>query len=184
MTIDEEIVELAQVTMKWRTHLWTEHQLRDAPPNLGFLLDGDEEMQHVPAEGWMAAEAMFSDRGMAEMIRILLGYVRTWDEFTRFRKIVFVSEGYGYPTESLDDVPESLEHDFKTNPATKVRENLTVTIAQDDLVGGCEIASAIIELRITDGGELVFDEPEIIGSDGPHEGNVIDVLRGAINAGS
>ena len=177
MDIDH-IQPVIDATIKWRQHLWEDHQVRDAPPSLGFVLDGDEDFQYVPAEGWMMAGATAGPE-VAPMVAALLNYVRSWQEFTKFREIIFIAEAYGIETDDIDMKPENLGEDYRTNPDTKVFEQMTVTIAKDDLVGGCELASATIPYRITDGGVMRFDKQVIHVDDGKMEGNVIRVLREA-----
>jgi hypothetical protein len=177
--IHHDLLGAVDATMKWRRHLWEHHQMRDAPPSLGFIFDGEEGFRHVPAVGWETAAALAGPE-ITPMVEQILGYVTTWDDFTRFREIIFICESYGFDMADAEEGPTDLEKDFATNPETKVVEQMLVAVARDDLVGGCEVATARFAFRITDGGAIVFDEPVITGPEDPHDGDFINVLRKAI----
>jgi hypothetical protein len=168
MNITERAEAQLEITMKWRREAWEVGGIRDTPPMIGWLTEGRSEYDHAP---WPVVRDLYQQAGddSASVVYSVIKHVAAEPDFTRLREIIFVVESYGFKDEGLP--PESLENDFKTNPSSKVVEQITVIIVADDLVGGAEAAVAMQPYRISDGGQMVFGEPEVAG---PGEVSAVD----------
>jgi hypothetical protein len=159
---------------------------RDALPQLGFVIQGSEEFERVP-DVVMEHALNVCDGEVARALKsILLSLPHNFPEITGYKALTFVADGYTTtrPKDQFMDQAESLEHEFRTNPATTVTECLTVLFAEDDLVGGVEMSMAQVPYVIGDGGVIEFKDHIIhIESDTNRvEGRIPDLVREAFHA--
>lgn len=157
---------LRDQTRTWREHIWKEHGARDAPPTIGFLIDGDDQYRHPPPAFLIDLLEQAGD-DFASVIYTVLKTRAGMDNFTRFREVITILDSYGLAPGEIeeDGDPRQLEKDFQTNPASKVTEQVTLLIAADDLVGGVETVIGLMPYTISDGGEMVWSEPRVLGEE-------------------
>lgn len=147
---------------KWRETLWHEYGIRDAPPSIGYMIDGDEQYGYPPTH---VLNDLFQQAGddFASVIFTVIKTRASFDGFTRFREVITILDSYGVEdmATAREEGMASLEEDFQTNPASKVTEQVTVIIAADDLVGGAEAVVGLMPYAIGDGGRMKWGEPKV-----------------------
>ena len=181
MDIRTRLEEVAGVAQTWKKDLWIEDGCRDSPASLGWMVKGSEQLEHCDPE---VMGMLYRDTGDGDMPSVIYSVLihKAKDEgFTQFEEIIFMTDSFGYAG-SQDEMPESLEQDFLTNPESKVYEQLTVAIAADDLVGGVDYGVAMAPYRIVDGGEMVFDDLIVSTNESkdPIRGSIIEVMEWGI----
>jgi hypothetical protein len=184
MSITERAEAHVEATAQWRQMVWKEQKVRDIPPMLGWMVDGDEAYSHAPTD---VLRDLYQRAGddTPSVVYSIIRHTAANPDFTRFREIVLVLDSYGCEgSYEVDGEPPScLEDDFKTNPATRVTEQMTVVLVSDDLVGGSEAAVALKPYRISDGGEMLFSEAKVFDVDEgvcPVDPDIIDAMRWGI----
>lgn len=82
---------------------------------------------------------------------------RLLDVLGGFEWLAVIADAYVF--EGLpEELPESLEEDFKTNPSSEVTEVISVLFVKDDLVGGLEGWTCSTPYTISDGGVIEFGD--------------------------
>lgn len=164
-----------------REHMWTEHGEDTINTQLSVLLDGEEEFDTVPD----STMELFHDAtkgDMQQMIRLLLRIPRTWDNWTKYRAVVLITDSHAThsreATIPTDWQRGELEKDYRTNPASEVTRACVVCLATDDLVGGVDVAMGLQPFSLSDGGVFSYEDPTI---DGDAQGGIPDVLREAFD---
>jgi hypothetical protein len=153
---------------------------RDSLPQLGFLPEGAETYEAVPQ--WVMQEALNAVGGdvPTALHSILYSIPMNFPDVTKLRAITFIADGYT-ATRDKDDEPirGSMKEDFMSNPDTDVTECLTVLMADDDLVGGVDIAIAQVPYAMVEGGFLEFKDAVIHVDDDKTkvQGAIADVIR-------
>lgn len=181
MDLQEQAESILTQVREHKRHLWMEHGERVMEPSMFFLLEGHEELEHIPPFVVQSGYRVFND--LATTALNIFGTAKgIWEEhgeeFPGFRMIGLAVDAYGFTGEVGEDIPESLTEDFKNNPESKVGEMLTVTLAVNDLVGGCQIVSRVAPYSIADGGGIVFgDAPEVDDESSESGGRVASALR-------
>lgn len=180
MNITERANAQMDMTVKWRQDIWKDHQVRDAPPMIGWLTEGNESYDHAPTDVVMDLYRQAGDEDTPSVIYSVLTHAAKRPGFTKFREIVFITESYGWL--DTEPPPLNLEEDYQTNPNSKVREQMTLVIVADDLVGGAESTIVFQPYAISDGGELTFGDRIVHGPDdkGPIQSAIVDVMKWGI----
>ena len=183
MKMDEEQMEgLCLPLMKWKQEAFAMGE-RDVPPQLAIQFDGKEELEPVP--DWILSKAYRKTGTVGGAVSLVLrGIAEGWSEFTKFRMVMLVTDGYMRSGVQDEDMPErgAMGEDFRSNPATDVIECMTLTVATDDLVGGYDMALAQMPYVVTDGGVMDFKETKYILDSDDVGGDVVDQLRAVLNA--
>jgi len=153
---------------------------RDSLPQLGFMPDGADAYEAVPQ--WVMLDAIEKASGNTALAlhMVLYSIPKNFPDVTKFRALTFIADGYTATRQKGDPFPdESLEEEFKTNPATDVVECVTVLMADDDLVGGVDLAIAQIPYVIGDGGVMTFGDADIHIDADDHKvkGTIADIVR-------
>ena len=173
---NRNMVALCDMAMKWKQGVMADLGIRDLPPMLAYQVDGSDDIVAVPNE--VMAAAMNSTKGdTASAIEVVLKMVPdVFPDVTSFRQIMLVADGYMLESESEAPPEMSLQHDFNTNMDTKVTECLTITVVEDDLVGGCDIRTAQAPYFLDDGGRIEAKEV-IYHPEGVVGGRIPEVMR-------
>jgi hypothetical protein len=145
--------------------------MTDAPPTLvGELPSGDGFIMPDLMEGHPTDTLPLMLAGLAE------GMVENFQS-VRWKWLAYIVEGYAKPAGSVTE-EELANHDrgkyeeeYKTNPATDVREGIIVSVFPWD---GTPIGATVF-YRYDDRGLPVYDEPETMEAE--LHGNIADIFR-------
>ena len=165
----------------WREAMWNDLGVKDVPPTIGFLIDGNDNYDYCPTEFINELIAMSGDDpDMGGIVHAIVFQRSTFEGFTKYREITAVLDSYSY--EGDGEMPDSLANDFKTNLTTKVTEQVTLIVAADDLVGGVEVVVGMLPYSIDDGGVMVWGEPRFYDDD--YKSRIVDAMKwGVLHAG-
>ena len=163
---------------KFKEHRWHRHNERDMAPMLmsvwrdsGQVNCGLAELANLAGEyarlGDLIRYAVQTVRGVALEVNgfkmppppACMVAVTPGDQL---EALYFTTESYARSASDMDEA-EAMQHgdlatDFKMNPATKVTEQLQMTVWTRDAVGGVDTQTVAQPFSIDDGGVIVWGE--------------------------
>ena len=156
---DGQALDLLQDMIEAKEHQWYNHQERDLSPQM-VLISKEGLAMAFPDYAWEASKIY--NEGVAGAIRMIWEALGRDDGDLALLDQVWLGTD-GYCRVEADEGPcdvkrGELAKDFATNPASTVKEALTMTIAADDLCGGVEFQTAMITYVIGDGGRIEWDD--------------------------
>lgn len=179
MNITERVEAICDPTKQWRETVWEQAGLRDAPPSIGYLIEGEQQYGYPP----MHILADLCDQAGEDMASVVYTVLKTraeFDGFTKFRQVIGIFDSYGYDgdvKQAREEGITDLEEDFQTNPASKVTEQVTIIIAADDLVGGVEAAVGLLPYSISDGGQMTWGDLKVYTEDDGFSGVDVEIIN-------
>jgi len=169
---------LHEKLVKFKEHRWHDHNERDLPPalmgvwrnsgqvNFGLSAFADLAGEHARL-GDLIRYAVQTACGMSLEVNghkippppDFMVKVRPGD---RLEELYFTTESYVRTSSTMEE-GEVIQHgdlstDFKMNPATKVTEQLQMTVWTRDAVGGVDTQTVSQPFSIDDGGVILWGE--------------------------
>jgi hypothetical protein len=178
MIPSETLLMLSSALREYKESEWESRGLRELPPKLAIFGKG------TPDEGLTIPDSIISGlaSGGRNLIQIIHHISRemynVWpDNRPDMVAIGVESLGRKIPLgdPDIEYIKGDLAKDQSVNPASDVSNFLTVAVASDDLVGGCDVQTALLEYHYCDGGVIEWKDPLFtVDTSGP----MSDALQG------